>query len=109
MLFRSLHAAFADGVPGIDLDEAWDAIGEGGVQGNLDPVLLFAEWKELRERTARLLDSVTGRPGHIFNLGHGILPSTPVENVKALAEFVHEYTAKARKPAGAINWFGETD
>jgi uroporphyrinogen decarboxylase len=92
----------------IDLDDAWDNIGDGAVQGNLDPVLLFADFKEVRARTTQILDSVKGRPGHIFNLGHGILPNTPVDNVKALADFVHEHTSKGL-PAGAkINWFGES-
>ena len=66
----------------------------GAVQGNLDPVLLFADWKELRARAEDILLRANGRPGHIFNLGHGILPETPVENVKALAEFVREHSAK---------------
>jgi uroporphyrinogen decarboxylase len=61
------------------------------VQGNLDPVLLFADWKEVKEGAAEILRRAGGCPGHIFNLGHGILPETPVENVKALAEFVQEY------------------
>jgi len=62
------------------------------VQGNLDPVLLFASWKELKSRAEEILRRVGGRPGHIFNLGHGILPETPVENVKALAAFVQDRT-----------------
>lgn len=93
----------------IPIDEAWDNIGGGAVQGNLDPVLLFADWKELRARAQEILDLVAGERGHIFNLGHGILPNTPVENVKALAKFVHEYTSKAKPAAAKINWFGETD
>ena len=63
------------------------------VQGNLDPVLLFADWKELKARAEDILRRAAGRPGHIFNLGHGILPETPVENVKNLARFVQEYSA----------------
>ena len=63
-----------------------------GVQGNLDPVLLFAEWRELRSRAEEVLRRADGRPGHIFNLGHGILPETPVDNVKNLARFVQEYS-----------------
>jgi uroporphyrinogen decarboxylase len=62
----------------------------GAIQGNLDPALLFADWKLLKERATDVLDRVKNRPGHIFNLGHGILPNTPVENVKALARFVQE-------------------
>jgi uroporphyrinogen decarboxylase len=78
----------------IPLDTGWDAVGSGAVQGNLDPVLLFADWKEIKSRAAEILRRAGGRPGHIFNLGHGILPETPVENVKALAAFVREYSAE---------------
>src|SRR5271154_591654 len=75
----------------IPLDEGWERLGPGGaVQGNLDPVLLFAGWKELKSRAEDILRRAGGRPGHIFNLGHGILPETPVENVKALTQFVQE-------------------
>jgi uroporphyrinogen decarboxylase len=63
------------------------------VQGNLDPVLLFADWRELKSRTENILKLGAGRPGHIFNLGHGILPETPVENVKALCDFVRDHSA----------------
>jgi uroporphyrinogen decarboxylase len=63
------------------------------VQGNLDPVLLFAEWNQLKSRAQNILEKAAGRPGHIFNLGHGILPETPVEHVKDLAHFVQEYSA----------------
>ena len=75
----------------IPLDDGWRSLGSGAVQGNLDPVLLFADWKELKSRAEDILRRAAGRPGHIFNLGHGILPETPVENVKALANFVHEF------------------
>jgi uroporphyrinogen decarboxylase len=79
----------------IPLDEGWRSLGRGcAVQGNLDPVLLFADWKEVESRAENILQLAAGRPGHIFNLGHGILPETPVENVKALAKFVQEYSAK---------------
>jgi uroporphyrinogen decarboxylase len=79
----------------IPLDEGWRSLGfECAVQGNLDPVLLFADWKELKSRAQDILHRAEGRPGHIFNLGHGILPETPVENVKALAEFVQEHSTK---------------
>jgi uroporphyrinogen decarboxylase len=91
----------------IPLDEAWASIGDqGAVQGNLDPALLFAEWKLLRARAEDILQRVGGRFGHIFNLGHGIMPHTPVENVKALTAFVHEASA-ASQPA-TIDWFGES-
>jgi uroporphyrinogen decarboxylase len=75
----------------IDLAVAWRRIGENrAVQGNLDPVALFAPPAELRRQVERILQAVAGRPGHIFNLGHGILPQTPVENVVGLVEMVHE-------------------
>jgi uroporphyrinogen decarboxylase len=78
----------------IPLDEGWRALDYNcAVQGNLDPVLLFADWKELQSRAEDILRRVAGRPGHIFNLGHGILPETPVENVKKLARLVQNYTS----------------
>jgi len=87
----------------IPLDEGWARLDyECAVQGNLDPVLLFADWKELKSRAADILHRAAGRPGHIFNLGHGILPETPVENVKNLARFVQENSATtsgSRTPA----------
>ena len=77
----------------IPLDEGWTRLDHAAaVQGNLDPVLLFADWKELKSRADEILRLAAGRPGHIFNLGHGILPETPVENVKNLARFVKEYS-----------------
>jgi uroporphyrinogen decarboxylase len=79
----------------IPLDEGWKTLGHrGAVQGNLDPVLLFADSKELRSRAENILRQASGRPGHIFNLGHGILQETPVENVKALCAFVREHSAE---------------
>jgi uroporphyrinogen decarboxylase len=82
----------------IPLDAGWRSMGfRGAVQGNLDPVMLFADWKELSMQAEGVLRRADGRPGHIFNLGHGILPETPVKNVKDLAAFVHEHSAKARK------------
>jgi uroporphyrinogen decarboxylase len=76
-----------------DLGAAWRRLGdEVGIQGNLDPVALLAPWPELRARAQAVLDGAAGRPGHIFNLGHGVLPDTPVENVQRLVEFVHEYS-----------------
>jgi uroporphyrinogen decarboxylase len=75
----------------IPLDEGWQRLDyRCAVQGNLDPVLLFAGWKELKSRAEDILRRAAGRPGHIFNLGHGILPETRVENVKNLARFVQE-------------------
>jgi uroporphyrinogen decarboxylase len=76
----------------IDLDKAWRRLGSGvAIQGNLDPIALFAPWPELRQRAESVLEQAAGRPGHIFNLGHGILPQTPVDNVRRLVDFVHEY------------------
>jgi uroporphyrinogen decarboxylase len=81
----------------IPLDEGWARLDHKcAVQGNLDPVLLFADWKELKSRAEDILRRAAGRPGHIFNLGHGILPETPVGNVKDLARFVQEYAAPTR-------------
>lgn len=77
----------------IDLDTAWQRLGPTvAIQGNLDPIALMAPWPELQKRAQIVLDQAAGRPGHIFNLGHGILPQTPVDNVKRLVDFVHEYT-----------------
>jgi uroporphyrinogen decarboxylase len=79
----------------IPLDTGWQSLGfKGAVQGNLDPVLLFADWKELKSRAEDILRQAAGRAGHIFNLGHGILPETPVENVKALCDFIRERSAE---------------
>jgi len=78
----------------IPLDEGWRSLGfKGAVQGNLDPVVLFGKWKEVKSRAQEVLRRAGGRTGHIFNLGHGILPETPVDNVKALAKFVQEHSA----------------
>jgi uroporphyrinogen decarboxylase len=77
----------------VPIDEGWKSLGmRGAVQGNLDPVLLFADWKAIKSRAGEILQRAGGRPGHIFNLGHGILPETPVENVKNLAAFVQEHS-----------------
>lgn len=79
----------------IDLDTAWGRLGDKvAIQGNIDPIALFAPWEELRKRAQQVLDQANGRKGHIFNLGHGILPGTPVDNVKRLVDFVHEYTTR---------------
>ncbi len=78
----------------IPLDEGWRALGHKcAVQGNLDPVALFADKEEIRARAEDILLAAAGRPGHIFNLGHGILPETPVEHVQALVKLVHEMSA----------------
>ena len=79
----------------VDLAEAWNRVGpEVGVQGNLDPVSLFADISEIKLRVREILQRAAGRPGHIFNLGHGILPETPVDHVIALVDMVHEMSAR---------------
>ncbi len=82
-------------VVGVDwrvrLDDAWRAIGpDRAIQGNLDPAVLLADPPEIRRRAKEILQQAAGRPGHVFNLGHGVLPDTPPENVVALVEAVHE-------------------
>jgi uroporphyrinogen decarboxylase len=75
----------------VELDEAWARLGYSvGVQGNLDPIVLYADQAYIRSRVQRILNEAGGKPGHIFNLGHGLLPDTPYENVVALVDMVHE-------------------
>jgi len=79
----------------IDLDAAWARLGHDvAVQGNLDPAVLLAPRPEIRARAAAILEQAAGRPGHVFNLGHGILPQTPVDNVRALVDAVHELSTR---------------
>jgi len=79
----------------IPLDEGWDIVGDGvAIQGNLDPATLFAPLPELQKQVNSILHRASARPGHIFNLGHGILQGTPVENVKAVVDMVHEYSTQ---------------
>jgi uroporphyrinogen decarboxylase len=79
----------------VRLSAGWKRIGENkGVMGNLDPVLLFSSKEVLRTHASQILQDAGGKPGHIFNLGHGILPETPVENVIALVDMVHELSSK---------------
>src|SRR5207247_8056916 len=74
----------------VDLDAAWASVGHDvAVQGNLDPAVLLAKPPYIRQRVKDILDRAGGRPGHIFNLGHGVLPSTPVEHVRALVDLGH--------------------
>ncbi|HEX7363023.1 MAG TPA: uroporphyrinogen decarboxylase [Bryobacteraceae bacterium] len=92
---RELHAAGGD-VIGVDwrinIDQAWTDIGyRSAIQGNLDPAALFAPLPELRTKVGDLLRRTGTRPGHIVNLGHGILPETPVDNVKAVVQIVREF------------------
>ncbi len=93
---RELHAAGGD-VIGVDwrvnIDQAWMEIGHrSAIQGNLDPIALFAPLPELKTKVTDLLKRTGTRAGHIFNLGHGILPETPVENVKAVVQMVREFS-----------------
>jgi len=74
------------------IEEGWRAVGHShAVQGNLDPITLFAPLEVLEQRVHEVLRSAGGRPGHIFNLGHGIVPNTPVENVQAVVRMVREF------------------
>ncbi len=76
----------------IDLDDAWNQVGhDTPIQGNLDPNILFAPIPVIKDRVLDILKRAQGRPGHIFNLGHGILQHTPVDHVKAVVDIVHEY------------------
>src|SRR3989449_7175414 len=97
-LLKLMREAGGD-VIGVDwrvrLDEAWATIGyDVAIQGNLDPVLLFAPLHEIERRVEDILRRAAGRPGHIFNLGHGILPNTPVEHVAAVVELVHKLSQR---------------
>jgi uroporphyrinogen decarboxylase len=79
----------------VPLAEGWRRIGyDRAVQGNFDQILLFTSPQIIRQHVGRILEQSAGRPGHIFNLGHGILPETPVEHVLALVEAVHELSAR---------------
>jgi uroporphyrinogen decarboxylase len=79
----------------VPLDEAWAMLGhDTAVQGNLDPVALFGPIHEIERRVEDILRRAAGRPGHIFNLGHGILPQTPVDHVAATIEMVHKLSTK---------------
>lgn len=79
----------------IRLDVAWETVGHNiAVQGNLDPVSLLADQMELRRRAKDVLDQAAGRPGHIFNLGHGVMQQTPVDNARALVDMVHEMSQR---------------
>jgi uroporphyrinogen decarboxylase len=106
-LLPAMRETTAD-VLGLDwrtpLDEGWNAVGDGcGVQGNLDPITLFAPENVLEARVREVLALAAGRPGHIFNLGHGIVPGTPVDNVIQVVEWVKQFgvarTPRARHEA----------
>lgn len=78
----------------VELGDAWQRLGNVGIQGNLDPAVLMAEPPYIRQRAREILRQAAGRAGHVFNLGHGILPTTPVDNVRALVDAVHELSAQ---------------
>ncbi len=79
----------------VDLGEAWACLGyDVAIQGNLDPVILLGPTDLIEREVKRILEAAGGRPGHIFNLGHGILPNTPVDHVRVLIDAVHRYTSK---------------
>jgi uroporphyrinogen decarboxylase len=83
----------------VDLGEAWARLGaDVAVQGNLDPAALFAAPTEIRRRVAAILGRAGRRPGHVFNLGHGVLPETPVDHVRAMVDAVHELSARQDRP-----------
>ena len=85
------------------LDDAWARVGyDIGIQGNLDPVLLLAPWERIEAGARDLLRRAGGRPGHIFNLGHGVLPDTDPEMLAQLVRFVHQETGEARQARSAL-------
>lgn len=91
-------AACGGDVVGVDwhmpLDWAWEKVGyDKAIQGNLDPVTLLAPWPELKARVDDVLERAAGRPGHIFNLGHGLFPAVPVDSVRRVVDYVHERTS----------------
>ena len=97
-MLRQIRQAGGD-VIGVDwrinLDEAWATVGHDvAVQGNLDPLALFAPLHEIERRVEDILRRAGGRPGHIFNLGHGILPTTPIEHVAATIDMVHKLSQR---------------
>ncbi len=102
-LLSQAAAGRAELVVGVDwrvrLADAWRAVGyDRAVQGNLDPAVLLGPEKEVRRRTLEILEQTAGRPGHIFNLGHGVLPQTPVENVLAMINVIHAFPCRWAEP-----------
>lgn len=96
-LMLDVMAGAGPDVVGVDwrvpLDEAWSQIGDRGIQGNLDPAVLLGPPELIEARARDVLRRANGRPGHVFNLGHGVLPDSPLDNIKRLVDFVHEETA----------------
>jgi uroporphyrinogen decarboxylase len=86
----------------VPLDEAWERIGgQRGIQGNLDPAVMLAPWEVIEREARAVLDRAAGRPGHIFNLGHGVLADTPQEHLARLRELVHQVTERPVEAAAA--------
>jgi len=101
-----LMASAGAQVVGVDwrvpLDRAWERVGlERAVQGNLDPAACLAPWEAVREKALQVLERADGRPGHIFNLGHGVLPQTPPETLQRLVDLVHEVTERRGADPGS--------
>ena len=98
-ILRTMKDAGGD-VIGVDwrvpIDEAWDRVGDVAIQGNLDPATLLGKWDLIETRTEEILSRIGGRRGHVFNLGHGVLPDTPVEKAKELVRFVQDTTRLRR-------------
>jgi uroporphyrinogen decarboxylase len=96
-LLKTMGRAGAD-VYGVDwrvpIDEAWETLGSLAIQGNLDPATVLGTWDIVEARTHEILKRIAGRPGHVFNLGHGVLPETQPEQLKRLVRFVHDATRK---------------
>jgi uroporphyrinogen decarboxylase len=96
-LLRRQAAAGGD-VIGLDwriaLADGWALVGDRGVQGNLDPVLLLGPFAGVAESARWILDQAAGRPGHIFNLGHGVLPATDPDDLARLVDLVHEHSTR---------------
>ncbi len=96
-------AAAGGDVIGVDwriaLDRAWAHIGARGIQGNLDPAVLLGSREVIRERTQQILRQAAGRPGHIFNLGHGVLPQTSREHLRYVVDLVHEHSSRDAEAA----------
>jgi uroporphyrinogen decarboxylase len=102
-LLPMMREAGAD-VVGVDwrvpLDVAWERIGhDAGIQGNLEPAACLGRWEVVERKASSVLHRAGGRPGHIFNLGHGVIPDTPPENLERLVDFVHEQTSATGEAA----------
>ena len=85
----------------VPLHEAWERVGfDVGIQGNLDPAVCLAPWEAVEAKALAVLRRAGGRDGHVFNLGHGVLPDTPVENLQRLVDLVHERTERGAPGLG---------